>query len=283
MRARRLVVRFLRYAEGRFGSDLGSGGRLERFGAIQQFRGTRLWRRHRARSDWGVRSVPELFDSPFGPLRVPGLLVGVFRETLAGQNGEIARIRRIRRGNRFHRGRLFSQAGVLRFRKTTATLPAAARTASAAVAVVAFLRALVHHSLHWTQGRLRGRRGLDRDRLHGTFHCGFDRLRRGPLKTGTFKAARRVPVGLQNFLFDCARNLVVLLVVFEEVRNVEERVTVEADINKGRLHARQNARHTALVNAPSQRVLIGALKIDFDQLVVFKNGHFGFVAVSRYD
>jgi hypothetical protein len=34
------------------------------------------------------------------------------------------------------------------------------------------------------------------------------------------------------------------------------------------------------VNASNQRVLIGALEIDFNQLLVFQNGHFSFVAVG---
>src|SRR5438128_634353 len=42
----------------------------------------------------------------------------------------------------------------------------------------------------------------------------------------------------QHALFDAADNLVVLLVVFEKVGNVQKGVAVEANIDKRRLHAR---------------------------------------------
>ena len=41
----------------------------------------------------------------------------------------------------------------------------------------------------------------------------------------------------------------------------------------------RHARHAALVNAARERIFIGSLEKYFHQLVVFKNGHFGLVAI----
>ncbi len=81
--------------------------------------------------------------------------------------------------------------------------------------------------------------------------------------------------------FPLARNLVVLFVFFEEIRHVKERVAFQPQVHEGRLHARQNSCDPAFVNAASQRIFVGALKIHLYQLIVFENGHFRFVAIRR--
>ncbi len=86
----------------------------------------------------------------------------------------------------------------------------------------------------------------------------------------------------QHALFDAADNLVVLLVVFEKIGNVQEGVAIEANVDKRRLHARQHASHPAFVNAARQRVFLLALKIDLNQLVVFEDRHSRLVAIRRY-
>jgi hypothetical protein len=81
----------------------------------------------------------------------------------------------------------------------------------------------------------------------------------------------------------CRGDLVVLLVFIKEIRDVQEGVALEADIHKGGLHAGQDTRDASLVDAAGQRILVGPLEVDFDQLVVFQDGHFGFVAGARND
>jgi hypothetical protein len=66
---------------------------------------------------------------------------------------------------------------------------------------------------------------------------------------------------------------------FEEIRHVQERVALQAQIHESGLHARQNARYAAFVNAARERIFIGSLEKYFHQLVVFQNGHFCFVAI----
>jgi hypothetical protein len=58
-----------------------------------------------------------------------------------------------------------------------------------------------------------------------------------------------------------------ILMLFEKIGNVQKRVPFEADIDERRLHARQDARHTSLMDAPCQRVLIGSLEVHLHQLV----------------
>ncbi len=51
------------------------------------------------------------------------------------------------------------------------------------------------------------------------------------------------------FVFDGFDDVINFLDLFEEIADVQEGVAIEADIHKGRLHARQHARHAAFVNA----------------------------------
>jgi hypothetical protein len=89
----------------------------------------------------------------------------------------------------------------------------------------------------------------------------------------------RRPVQLEDFLLHAGHDLVVLFVVLEEIRHVKKRVAIQADIDKSRLHARQDARHPAFVDAPGQGILVFALIIDFGYLIVLDNRHARFVAV----
>ena len=42
----------------------------------------------------------------------------------------------------------------------------------------------------------------------------------------------------------------------------------------------QHPGHSAFVDAARERILVGALKINFYQLIVFEDRHFGFVAIG---
>ena len=53
----------------------------------------------------------------------------------------------------------------------------------------------------------------------------------------------------QHLLLHVTHHLVVLFVVFEEIGDVQERVALQADVDKGRLHARQHARNPAFMDA----------------------------------
>ena len=92
--------------------------------------------------------------------------------------------------------------------------------------------------------------------------------------------ALRNAVQLEDLLLHAGHDLVVLLVVLEEIRNIEERIAVQADIDERRLHARQHPRHPAFVDASRQRIFVFALMINFDYLIVFDDRHACFVAVG---
>ena len=87
-----------------------------------------------------------------------------------------------------------------------------------------------------------------------------------------------LPVQLQRLVFDAADHLLVLLVILEEIGDVKERIALQADIDEGRLHSRQNARYATFVDAAGQRIFIFALEENFAYLIVFENSHAGFVA-----
>ena len=85
----------------------------------------------------------------------------------------------------------------------------------------------------------------------------------------------------EHLLLHAAYDLVVFFVVLEEIRDVEKRVPVQPDIHKSRLHARQDARYAALMDAPGQGIFVFALEINFDDLVVLEYRHLRLVAVGR--
>ena len=73
----------------------------------------------------------------------------------------------------------------------------------------------------------------------------------------------------------------VFVLFFQEVRYVQERIALQAQIDEGRLHARQHARHAALVDTPGERIFIGPLEVNLHQLIVFQERHSGFVPIGR--
>jgi hypothetical protein len=87
-------------------------------------------------------------------------------------------------------------------------------------------------------------------------------------------------IQLEDLLLYAGHNLVVFVVIFEEIRNVEKRIPLQADIDERRLHARKHARHSSFMNAASQRVFILALVENLDYLIFFQDGHACFVAAG---
>src|SRR5262249_5004679 len=61
-----------------------------------------------------------------------------------------------------------------------------------------------------------------------------------------------------------AMAVIVVFEIFEDVADVQEGVTVEADIDEGGLHTGEDASNAALVDATDQRELFFALDINFD-------------------
>ena len=62
-----------------------------------------------------------------------------------------------------------------------------------------------------------------------------------------------------------------LLLVFEldEVGYVEERIALQAKVDKCRLHAGQNPCHAAFVNGTREGIFVFAFVVDFRELIVF--------------
>jgi hypothetical protein len=58
--------------------------------------------------------------------------------------------------------------------------------------------------------------------------------------------------------------VIVILEIFENVADIQESISVQTDIHECRLHARENASHSAFVNAADESEFFFALDIDFD-------------------
>jgi hypothetical protein len=178
------------------------------------------------------------------------LATAVLGKRLAGQENQLFRCRLF--GDLLRCGPAFSgcllERGELGLGQPAPALAPAARSPRAALGTVARLR-----SRRRFQRRSRRRRSF-----------GYGRL----------APAAAVPGAA------VLRHLVELVgVFFEEIRDVEEAVALQAQVDEGRLHARQHAGDAPLVDTARQRVFVGALEVDLDQLAIFENGRFGFVAV----
>src|ERR1700722_17850345 len=164
--------------------------------------------------------------------------------------------------------------------------PAAPSTAATLIAIAAvstFVAAPVRRSARNGACRRRGA-GRSRYRLGSRSRYVFRfldlaRNRDGNLAHNDGNRRHRT-IQLEDLLLHASHNLVVFVVVFEEIRNVEKRVPLQADIDKSRLHARQHARYATLMNASSERVFVLALIENLDYLILFEDRHAGFVAVG---
>jgi hypothetical protein len=72
--------------------------------------------------------------------------------------------------------------------------------------------------------------------------------------------------------------LYVFAVLVEEVGDIEKGIAFEAEVDEGRLHARQDAGDSSFVDTACQRIFVGTLKMHLDELTVFEDGDFGLVA-----
>ncbi len=57
--------------------------------------------------------------------------------------------------------------------------------------------------------------------------------------------------------------------LFKKIGDVEKCIALEAEVDKCRLHARQNARNTAFVNGTREGIFVFALVVYFRELIVF--------------
>jgi hypothetical protein len=77
-----------------------------------------------------------------------------------------------------------------------------------------------------------------------------------------------------------AGDLIEILMLLEEVGNVEKCVALQAYIDESRLHSGKHAGDASFVNAAGERIFVGALEVDFHQLVVFDQSHFGLMPIG---
>jgi hypothetical protein len=87
----------------------------------------------------------------------------------------------------------------------------------------------------------------------------------------------------EDFLLHSAHNGIVLVVVFEKVGDIEERVAFEANVHECGLHAGEDPGHTSFMDTAGEGILFFTLVEDFHKLVVFKNRDPRFVPCGRND
>jgi hypothetical protein len=103
---------------------------------------------------------------------------------------------------------------------------------------------------------------------------------------GGWRSGRRCLPGFclkaDGIRFRFFENLVVIfLVLKEEIRNVEESISVQPDSHEGRLHSRKHPADTAFIDSSYQPDIRISLKIHFHQLVVFHDGQLRLVRRRR--
>jgi len=72
-----------------------------------------------------------------------------------------------------------------------------------------------------------------------------------------------------------------VLMFLQKIRDIKKRVPLKAQVDKRGLHSRQNARDASLVNAARQRILVGALEVNLDELIVFNQRDSCLVPIGR--
>jgi hypothetical protein len=65
-------------------------------------------------------------------------------------------------------------------------------------------------------------------------------------------------------------DLIDVLVFLQEIRDIEERISLQAKVHESGLHSGQHSRHPPLVDTARERILMGALEVYLHQLVVFE-------------
>jgi hypothetical protein len=166
---------------------------------------------------------------------------------------------------------------------TVATAIAAAIATPIASAVcTTVVTAFTGGTVHRTGRRLKHgrRRSLGCGRASGSLGCRGDFggwLAHGG---GWLRSGRRA-LQFEDALLGSRHHLVVFFVVLEEIRDIEEGVPAQTDVDKRRLHPGQDAGDSPFMNGASQRIFILTLVVHLDDLVVFQHRHTRFVATCR--
>ena len=174
--------------------------------------------------------------------------------------------------------------------ESPATIPTAARPSRTAIPLLPVFLLLRRNGNRGRNNRIRRRRasrfwilypGFDLHRRHHLRRVAFHRRLRQRLVEAlrVFHALRafRPP---RTLLFP-RNDAVEVFVFFKEIRDVQERIAFQSQIDERRLHPRQHARNSSFMDASRQGILRPPLKVNLDQLVVFENRHLGLVAVRR--
>jgi hypothetical protein len=119
---------------------------------------------------------------------------------------------------------------------------------------------------------------LGRLLARGLVRCSGGSFLRGPHGRAAFPIPLAVAGARGSFISGHAIDVFVL---FKEVRYVEERIALQAQIDKCRLHAWQYPRHPAFVNASGERIFIGSLEVNLHELIIFQERYSGFVPIGR--
>src|SRR5215510_153794 len=184
--------------------------------------------------------------------------------------------------------RLDLKRGNLWFLATTVTIPPTSATAS----IVIIMRAgtwcandnawtcdfgSFPFTKHFTGNRLNpGGSRLFWRRLYRYRRWRWTHRRGGKLDAAAF-------LQLRDFIFNGRNNLFVLFSVFKEIRNVEESVSVEADVHESRLHAGKDFRYFTFINIADDPLRAVPLDIKLNEFVVLENGELRFLGCCRND
>ncbi len=84
-------------------------------------------------------------------------------------------------------------------------------------------------------------------------------------------------VELGDTFFGRADNSVIFIRVFKKIRDIEEGISFQTDIDKGRLHPRKHLGHSTLADASDNPLVPFALDVDFNDFAALQDGGFGFL------
>src|SRR6185369_1716377 len=153
-----------------------------------------------------------------------------------------------------------------------ATATATATTAALARASLVFL-----FGFHFDRDGL----GFNFAQRFGAFLRGLDlllALDSGQLNMFSSCARGGLVIAFAGFVDDDPFELGLFV---KEIRDVKERVALQADIHKSRLHSRQHAHHASFVNiADDSLVLLAAFDIELGDSFIFDDGDFLFATVN---
>jgi len=86
------------------------------------------------------------------------------------------------------------------------------------------------------------------------------------------RAFGTVRIQFGNCIFRITDYTIVFFAVLEEIRDIEESITFQADIHESGLHSRQNARDAALIDASGEGMFVFPLDVDLGHLTIFGDG-----------